>query len=176
VVAVPVAEDVLEKRFASKDTVESAPLLALNLCNTCQKPDHRQRDCPGKDCTNGLVQNSSLPATHRPLPQRYICNRCNIPGNWRDDCLDCAEGGAGGGVDRDGVKMRDGEFQNIEPLHQKQELQALPWLPSAHVPPVASLVIVYRYICTFVRIYLVCMYEYTYIHMHTHIYAYIIYI
>jgi len=140
VVAVPVAEDVLEKRFASKDTVESAPPLAL------KKPGHRERDC-----TNGLVQYSSLQecagaeqftATHRPLPQRYICNRCNIPGHWREDCLDYAEGGAGGGVNRDGVKMRDGQFQKIEHVHQKQELQALPWLPSAHAPPVANLVVV----------------------------------
>jgi len=139
VVAVHVAEDVLEKRFASKDTGESAPPLAL------EKPGHRERDC-----TNGLVQYSSLQewagaeqftATHRPLPQHYICNRCNIPGHWKKDCLHYAEGGAGGGVNRDGVKMRDGQFQKIEHVHVHQK-QALPWLPSAHAPPVANLVVV----------------------------------
>jgi len=162
VVVAPIAEDVLEKRVARKDAVQNAPPLALNLCNTCQKPGHRERDCLEKDCTNELVQNRSLPATSRPLPPRYICNRCNIPGHWREDCLNPAEVGAGGGVYRDGAKMRDGQeyiptteragkIQNLEHLHQKQELQPLPWLPSAQIPPTANMV--YKYIYTYTPTY-----------------------
>jgi len=139
VVVAPIAEDGLEKRVASKDAVQSASPPALNLFNTCQKPGHRERDCLEKDCTNELVQNRLLSATSRPLPQSYICNR------------------AGGGVGRDGAKMRDGQeciptteragqIQNLE-----QELQPLPWLPSAQIPRTANMV--YDHIYTYTPTY-----------------------